>query len=293
MEFSSSFGEISEAFEIKGESGREFSQDALDKFDNLFEGDGVDIGEENNERKSESTSDSVNVKFDKMFAGDGKENMGSNETSENTQHSDKDVSSSTDGENAEVKENKELTEEEKLEKIQDFLDGKIEFDEVKEIFAEYYANAVNSNKPWSWGENIPGGDELTGSQRKAIFEYAREKGMVPYVPIREENGKKYADFSAFKVFECILDKEYWDKRDPEQFAKCNEMLKKAIEENPELAKQFTEEQLEQINRGETPSGYTWHHSEKDGTMQLVPYGVHNSTYHHGGRSEGNWADSPR
>lgn len=193
----------------------------------------------------------------------------------------------------EVEMDNELTEEEKMQKIQGFLDGKIGFDEVKELLAEYYSDAVNSNKPWSWDQDIPGGDELTAGQKKAICEYAREKELVPTVPVREENGKKYADFSEFTVFDCVLDKEYWDKTDREQFSECNKLLKEELENNPELAKQFTKEQLEQINRGETPDGYTWHHSEKDGTMQLVPYGVHNSTYHHGGRSEGNWADSPR
>lgn len=183
--------------------------------------------------------------------------------------------------------------EEKEQKIQDFVDEKIDFDEVKEIYAGYYAEAVNDNKPWSWGEDIPGGDELTGNQRKAVCECAREKGMVSEVPTREENGKRYADFSEYKVFECVLDKEDWTKKDSEQFDKCNKMLKNVVGEDSEPAEQFTTEQLEQINRGEIPSGYTWHHSEVDGTMQLVPYGVHNSTFHHGGRSEGNWADAPR
>ena len=238
-------------------------------------------------------------KFDRLFAGDdlNKESDGAEQAGGSSALSESD---STDGDSPESAsdgndspEKKELTEEEKQQKIQDFLDGKIDFEEVKEIFAEYYADAVNSNHPWSWGDTIPGGDELTGGQRKAIREYAREKGMVPTVPTYEKDGKTYADFSEHQVFECVLNKEDWPKTDKEQFDKCNELLKKAIEENPELAKQFTKEQLEQINRGETPSGYTWHHSEKDGVMQLVPYGVHNSTNHHGGRSEGNWADAPR
>lgn len=238
-------------------------------------------------------------KFDRLFAGDdlNKESDGAEQAGGSSALSESDSTGGDSPESAsdgnDSPEKKELTEEEKQQKIQDFLDGKIDFEEVKEIFAEYYADAVNSNHPWSWGDTIPGGDELTGGQRKAIREYAREKGMVPTVPTYEKDGKTYADFSEHQVFECVLNKEDWPKTDKEQFDKCNEMLKKAIEENPELAKQFTKEQLEQINRGETPSGYTWHHSEKDGVMQLVPYGVHNSTNHHGGRSEGNWADAPR
>ncbi len=202
-----------------------------------------------------------------------------------------DTSSKTDIEkNAEEH---ELTEEEKLDKVNKYLNGELSFEDVKEILAEYYAKAVNTNKPWTWGDSVPGGDNLTAKQKKEIRECAREKGLVPTVPVREENGKTYADFSEFVVFETVLDEEYWDKTDKEQFSKCNEALKKAIEDNPELAKQFTKEQLKQIMNGETPDGYTWHHSEKDGTMQLVPFGIHNSTNHHGGRSEGEWADAPR
>ena len=352
MEFISKKVEAPEAVETAGKNGREFSQEAQDKFDRLFgedkpnqpdgaeekishssfkgreekfdrmfgddkldkpdipggkplasewkEGGEVYAGSDISggkslapERKEEGN------KFDRLFAGDNlnKESDGAEQAGGPSALSESDSpdgdspESASDGNDSPEK--KELTEEEKQQKIQDFLDGKIDFEEVKEIFAEYYADAVNSDHPWSWGDTIPGGDELSGGQRKAIREYAREKGMVPTAPTYEKDGKTYADFSEYQVFECVLNKEDWPKTDKEQFDKCNEMLKKAIEENPELAKQFTKEQLEQINRGETPSGYTWHHSEKDGVMQLVPYGVHNSTNHHGGRSEGNWADAPR
>ncbi|MCR5771711.1 MAG: HNH endonuclease [Butyrivibrio sp.] len=203
------------------------------------------------------------------------------------------VESSEADQEKETDEERELTEEEKLDKLNKYLNGELSFEDVKEILAEYYAKAVNSNKPWTWDENVPGGDALSAKQKKEIREYAREKGWVPTVPVREENGKTYADFSEYVAFETALDKDDWNKTDREQFDKCNQALKKAIKENPDLAKQFTKEQLEQIMNGETPDGYTWHHSEKDGTMQLVPFGVHNSTNHHGGRSEGEWADAPR
>lgn len=172
-------------------------------------------------------------------------------------------------------------------------DLETEFEENIEVFAKEYADVVNSNRPWSWNEDIVGGEELTSGQRRAIREYAREHGLVPEVPTYEKDGKTYADFSNFSVFECSLEKENWGKTDKEQFDLCNQKLKNEVTDAPEMGKLFSEDQLEQINEGTTPSGYTWHHSEKDGIMQLVPYGVHNSTNHCGGRSEGNWADSPR
>jgi hypothetical protein len=275
MDFASASGKVFEVSEVKVEDSGQFSEKSLEKFDKIFGDDKIDKARIEYEEPYELNSEVVKNKFDKLFMD---EELDMQTESEKL----------TDG-----SEKKELTEEEKLEKIQEFIDGKIGFEEVKEIIAEYYAKCVNSNRPWSWGEDVPGGDWLTGGQRKEICEYAREKGMVPTVPVYQRDGKRIADFSQFRVFQCILDRGDWNKSDLEQFAKCNEMLKKAIEENPELAKKFTEQQLKEIMDGKTPSGYTWHHSEKDGTMELVPYGVHNSTYHCGGRSEGYWADAPR
>ena len=57
-----------------------------------------------------------------------------------------------------------------------------------------------------------------------------------------------------------------------------------VSENPELKKQFTTEQLEDIALGDTPSGFTWHHDAETGKMQLVDTNIHNSTNHTGGRN---------
>ena len=55
--------------------------------------------------------------------------------------------------------------------------------------------------------------------------------------------------------------------DTVQFKYCTEQSRKGIEQNPELAKQFTSRQLEQIKNGEPGiSGLTWHHNEKPGEI---------------------------
>ena len=41
------------------------------------------------------------------------------------------------------------------------------------------------------------------------------------------------------------------------------------------------------------NGYTWHHTEIPGKMELVPTGIHNIITHNGGRTKGMWADAPR
>ena len=55
--------------------------------------------------------------------------------------------------------------------------------------------------------------------------------------------------------------------------------------DPELAKQFTPQQLEQIMDGEPYiKGMTWHHSEIPGRMELVETRIHAPSSHTGGNS---------
>lgn len=41
--------------------------------------------------------------------------------------------------------------------------------------------------------------------------------------------------------------------------------------------------------GGRPKGYTWHHAEINGQMELVPTGVHRVYHHNGGRTVNHWA----
>ncbi len=50
---------------------------------------------------------------------------------------------------------------------------------------------------------------------------------------------------------------------------CNGNLREQVEKDPELRKEFTKEQLGDIQEGRTPRGYVWHHNEEPGKMQLV------------------------
>lgn len=261
--------------------------------DTKKESDVNDSGENSTNKTSDLLSRNISELVNKLFSDDAGDKPSGDNAERDISPEDSSEENLEEEKSEDGKPEEELSKEEKLKRIQDFIDGKIDFDEVKEIYAEYYADAVNSNKPWAWNETIPSGDALSAGQKKKIRECAQEKGLIPKVPIVEKDGKKYADFTKFTVFQCMLDKEDWSKTDPEQFAKCNEQLKEALLKDPELAKQFTPEQIEHIMSGETPSGYTWHHSEVDGTMQLVPFGIHSSTNHCGGRSEGHWADAPR
>ncbi|PFR16750.1 HNH endonuclease [Bacillus cereus] len=86
------------------------------------------------------------------------------------------------------------------------------------------------------------------------------------------------------LFDAQLDESQYENSDARQFKEANSQLKDAVENNPDIRGQFTEEQLEQIKAGDTPEGYVWHHSENPGTLQLVDTTVHAQTGHTGGRS---------
>ena len=85
-------------------------------------------------------------------------------------------------------------------------------------------------------------------------------------------------------FDAQLPKDMLTASDKEQFTECSSQLKDSVSNNSELAKQFSNEQLEQILNCDTPDGYTWHHNEELGRMQLVKSDIHSLTGHTGGRS---------
>lgn len=72
--------------------------------------------------------------------------------------------------------------------------------------------------------------------------------------------------------------------DEAQFEECNRQLKEKYESDPTFRDQFDERQKDNIESGYTPYGYTWHHNEETGKMQLVDYDTHQKTGHTGGRS---------
>ena len=123
-------------------------------------------------------------------------------------------------------------------------------------------------------------DDLSGQEHP-------ETG-VPYVEkiVETDEGEKVK--GVFPVFESEFDAQLPDEllkaSDKAQFSECNKQLKEAVSKDPEFAKKFSDEQLEQINNGDTPDGYTWHHNEEKGKMQLVDSKTHADTRHTGGKA---------
>ena len=91
-------------------------------------------------------------------------------------------------------------------------------------------------------------------------------------------------FPVFETpFEAQLPTELYYASDKKQFEESVRQIRQLLNSKPELKKQFTIEQLKQINNLETPSGFTWHHTEDMGRMQLVDTKIHADTKHTGGR----------
>ena len=104
----------------------------------------------------------------------------------------------------------------------------------------------------------------------------------------EINGVKIE--GVFPVFDSAFDTYLNpDNYKSKAYAKeCNEKLKEAIQNDPELRNKFTPEQIKDIEEGRTPTGYVWHHNEEPGKMQLVKREDHDRTIggaaHTGGSS---------
>jgi hypothetical protein len=101
-----------------------------------------------------------------------------------------------------------------------------------------------------------------------------------------ENGNEVV--GVFPVFDAVAEVELptdmYESSDYQHFTYANSQLLEAVSNDSGLASQFTTEQLQQIYAGETPDGYTWHHHEQLGRLELVDEEIHAKSGHSGGRS---------
>ena len=91
----------------------------------------------------------------------------------------------------------------------------------------------------------------------------------------------FPEFTA--TYETTLSDDLLKATDYQQSQYSNEQLLDAVEGDPSLKKQFNETQLQQIGEAETPDGFTWHHHQETGRMQLVDTITHLRTGHTGGK----------
>lgn len=89
-------------------------------------------------------------------------------------------------------------------------------------------------------------------------------------------------------YDAQIPEDLYEEKDREQFKECNKQLYEKIQNDPDFAKKFTPEQIDQIKdgmrTGTAPDGYVWHHDAKAGRIQLVDSSIHSKTGHTGGRT---------
>lgn len=158
--------------------------------------------------------------------------------------------------------------------IREFVNGRKKFTEVIDDYAKVYERLVKSNEVWQWNRDVIGGDILTKRQKRQIKRHAEEKGYIIKVNIIKKGLKLRFGIADFKgaglVKETLyLPEDMWNISDVKQFKWLDDQIGGPVE------------------------GYTWHHTENPGEMELVPFGYHNITTHNGGRTKGFWAFGKR
>lgn len=103
--------------------------------------------------------------------------------------------------------------------------------------------------------------------------------------VEDANGEKVE--GVFPIFDSTFDvqlpEDFYLASDREQFDYCNERLMEAYENGELDDAPFNERQREQIANGDKPQGYTWHHNEEIGKMELIETEIHDKTGHTGGK----------
>jgi hypothetical protein len=86
-------------------------------------------------------------------------------------------------------------------------------------------------------------------------------------------------------YEVEMDESIYLQSDYVHFSYANAELYDAIQSDPQIATEIglTEQDIQALANGDTPEGFTWHHSEEPGVLQLVDEDIHANTGHDGGR----------
>ena len=112
---------------------------------------------------------------------------------------------------------------------------------------------------------------------------------LPISPHQEAHKATCSVFGGDTQFDplvnIVLPKELYKADFNDQKKECLEQLQSKLK-NPfsNLRDYFTEDQIDDIMHGIQPDGFTWHHNEKEGLMQLVKTDIHDKTGHTGGMS---------
>lgn len=130
--------------------------------------------------------------------------------------------------------------------------------------------------------------------KRFVQKHTPKKVRTVYVRNGHLAGKKHPvtgvkfDRQGFPVFDVkasmTLELNQLKSSNATQFKLANAALQKKVSKSITEMGKFNKKQLSQIEKGVTPDGYTWHHHQQVGKMQLVNTWEHSKTGHTGGRS---------
>lgn len=129
-----------------------------------------------------------------------------------------------------------------------------------------FIRAINNAEYWPRLKlGLPGMANKTNARTKVRYD---EKG-----------------FPVFKAYYTVKlkRKDFRESRE-RHFYIANKMLYKDKSPKAKIKTKFSRKQIKQLSQGQTPDGYTWHHHQDAGILQLVEEDIHSKTYHYGGYS---------
>lgn len=92
-------------------------------------------------------------------------------------------------------------------------------------------------------------------------------------------------FPIFKAYYTVkLRRKDFKEARERHFYIANKTLYNDKSPKAKIKSKFSKKQIKQLSQGVTPDGYTWHHHQNAGVLQLVEEETHAKTYHHGGYS---------
>lgn len=139
------------------------------------------------------------------------------------------------------------------------------------------------------GTDIAEAEELE-TRNGHLNGYEHPETGVPFIEKTVELPNGQVVEGTFPVFESnfnvVVAEELYLESDDVHSEVANNTLYQAIVEDTKLANELglSQADVQALSIGQTPEGYTWHHNEEPGVLQLVDEETHAQTAHTGGRA---------
>ncbi|MEH7235360.1 HNH endonuclease [Bacillus sp. JJ1562] len=137
------------------------------------------------------------------------------------------------------------------------------------------------------GVDVADAEEVS-TRNDALAGDVHPETNIPFIEktVEVPDGTIVGTFPVFEsVYDVQLQEDMYLQSDSVHFTYANYELYEAIESNQALSQELglNSTDIQQLAQGNTPEGFTWHHAEEAGLLQLVDEETHHNTGHTGGR----------